>query len=56
MALTDYELTRYELREAEGLCHGTWTEIQRLRRYIPALQKLLRENGIEYPPEEEFWE
>ncbi|MDU5223028.1 MAG: mobility-associated LCxxNW protein, partial [Blautia producta] len=36
LALTDYELTRYELREAEGLCHGNWTEIQRLRRYIPA--------------------
>ncbi|WP_334303662.1 mobility-associated LCxxNW protein [Blautia producta] len=49
-------MTRYELREAEGLCHDNWTEIQRLRRYIPALQKLLRENGIEYPPEEEFCE
>ena len=52
----DYELTRYELREAEELCHGNWTEIQRLCRYIPALQKLLRGNGIEYPSEEKFWE
>lgn len=52
----DYELTRYELEESEELCHGNWIEIQRLRRYIPVLQKLLQENGIEYPPEEEFWE
>lgn len=56
MKWLDYELVRCELEETEELCHGNWIEIQRLRRYIPALQKLLQENGIAYPPEEEFWE
>ena len=26
---TDYELTRYELEEANSLCHGNWIEIER---------------------------
>lgn len=45
----DYELTRFELEEAEELCHGNWIEIQRLREHINLLEKILREHGIEIP-------
>lgn len=45
----DYELTRYELEEADNLCHGNWIEIQRLYDYIDELKKILDENDIEYP-------
>lgn len=45
----DYELTRFELEEADELCHGNWIEIQRLRKHIDLLEKLLREHGIEFP-------
>lgn len=48
---TDYELTRFELEEADGLCHGNWIEIQHLREYIEFLQNTLKQNGIEIPPE-----
>lgn len=47
----DYELTRYELEEADRLCHGNWIEIQHLREYINRLQAVLNENGIEIPSE-----
>ena len=46
---TDYELTRYELEEANELCHGNWIEIQHLRNYIDRLQVLLTEHGIDIP-------
>lgn len=36
---TDYELTRYELEEANSLCHGNWIEIERQYKYIQTLQK-----------------
>lgn len=45
----DYQLTRYELEEADSLCHGNWIEIQRLYTYIDALEALLRINNIEIP-------
>lgn len=48
---TDYELIRYELEEADELCHGNWIEIQYLRNYIEQLQALLTEHGIEIPSE-----
>lgn len=48
---TDYQLTRYELEEADELCHGNWIEIERLRGYIEILQRELRDNGIPIPPE-----
>ena len=47
----DYELTRYELEEADMLCHGNWIEIQHLREYINLLQAVFTENGIEIPSE-----
>ena len=47
----DYELTRYELEEADQLCHGNWIEIRHLREYINRLQEVLTENGIEIPSE-----
>lgn len=48
---TDYELTRYELEEANNLCHGNWIEIERKYKYIQLLQNLLSEKGITYPSE-----
>lgn len=47
----DYELTRYELEEADSLCHENWIEIQHLREYIDILQNTLRINGIDVPSE-----
>lgn len=47
----DYELTRYELAEANELCHGNWIEIQHLREYIDVLKATLAEHGIEIPAE-----
>ena len=31
---TDYIATRYELEEANTLCHGNWIEIERKNEYI----------------------
>ena len=46
---TDYELNRYELEEADELCHCNQIEIQKLNDYIELLQSLLDKNEIEYP-------
>ncbi len=46
---TDYELTRYELEEADSLYHCNQIEIQKLNDYIELLQSLLDKNEIEYP-------
>lgn len=46
---TDYELTRYELEEADELCHCNQIEIQKPNDYIELLQSLLDKNEIEYP-------
>lgn len=46
---TDYELTRYELEEADELYHCNQVEIQKLNDYIELLQSLLDKNEIEYP-------
>lgn len=48
---SDYELTRFELEEADELCHGNWIEIQHQREYIELLQKTLEQHGIEVPSE-----
>lgn len=45
----DYENTRHELEEANELCHGNWIEIEHQREYL--LQEILRQNGIDIPPE-----
>ena len=45
---TDYELTCYELEEANSLCHGNWIEIERQYKYIQTLQKILSDNDIPY--------
>lgn len=50
---TDYELARHELEEANELCHGNWIEIERQREYIDLLQDMLRQSGIDIPPEYE---
>ncbi len=48
---SDYELTRFELEEADELCHGNWIEIQHQREYIKLLQRTLEHYGIEVPSE-----
>ena len=48
---TDYKLTRFELHEADELCHGNWIEIQHPRNRVGLLEKLLQEAGINFPPE-----
>ena len=47
--MNDYELTRYELDEADELCHCNQIEIQNLNAYIELLHSLLQQNGIDYP-------
>ena len=42
-------MTRYELEEADELCHCNQIEIQKLNDYIELLQSLLDKNEIEYP-------
>lgn len=36
---TDYEVTRYELSEANALCHENWNEIQHKEKYIKLFWK-----------------
>lgn len=43
----DYQLTRFELEEAEETCHGNWIEIQRLQGRVDQLEHLLEQAGIE---------
>lgn len=51
---SDYELTCYELEEANSLCHGNWIEIERQYKYIQTLQKILSDNDIPHPNEYDF--
>ena len=48
---TDYQLTLFELKEADETCHGNWIEIQRLYARIDALEALLKDAGISIPDE-----
>ena len=48
---TDYQLTRFELEEAEETCHGNWIEIQHLQVRGDQLEHLLEQAGIEIPDE-----
>lgn len=45
----DYVLARYELEEADQLCHGNWIEVERKYAYIQLLEKTLLANGIKIP-------
>lgn len=47
----DYQLTCFELEEAEETCHGNWIEIQRLQGRVDQLEHLLEQAGIEIPDE-----
>ena len=44
---TDYELTKFELEEADALCHRNWIEIHRLYKKIDMLETLLKDACIE---------
>ena len=48
---TDYEITRYELEEANEVCQSNWIEIQHQREYINLLQKTLKQHGFDIPSE-----
>jgi len=48
---TDYEVTHFELEEADALCHGNWIEIQHMQDRINQLEERLRQSGIDIPPE-----
>lgn len=45
----DYQLTLFELEEADETCHGNWIEIQRLQTRVDQLEHLLQQAGIEIP-------
>ena len=45
----DYQLMMQEIEEADELCHGNWIEIEKQYNYILELQKILDDNGIDYP-------
>lgn len=47
----DYQLTLFELEEADETCHGNWIEIQRLQARVDQLKYLLKQAGIEIPDE-----
>ena len=51
MNWTDYITTRYELEEANTLCHDNWIEIERKNEYIQQFQALLDKYNILYPDE-----
>ena len=49
---TDYQLALCELEEADELCHGNWIEIQQLHDRVELLENILKQAGINPPPEE----
>lgn len=46
---SDYEITRFELEEADELCHGNWIEIQSLQDRVQELEELLAKHNIPLP-------
>ena len=50
---TDYEITRYQLEEADELCHGNWIEIESLQKRVDFLKAILEKNGIPIPDGED---
>lgn len=44
----DYTLTRFELEEANDLCHSNWIEISKLKEKIEILENLLVSYQINY--------
>jgi hypothetical protein len=50
---TDYEITRYQLEEADELCHGNWIVIESLQKRVDFLKALLEKNGIPIPDGED---
>lgn len=50
---TDYEITRYQLEEADELCHGNWIEIESLQKRVDFLKALLEKNDIPIPDVED---
>ncbi len=46
---TDYQVTRYELEEADELCNNNQTEIASLHKRVDQLEQVLLEHGIIIP-------
>ena len=53
LKLTDYQVTRYELEEADELCHCNQLELASLRKRVAQLEQLLVNHGIPIPNESE---
>lgn len=47
----EYQIALWSLEEAEELSHGNWIEIQHLRSRIDLLEEILKNAGINVPPE-----
>lgn len=52
---TDYQIARYELEEADELCHGLQLQIEHLEKQVQLLERHLTENGIPIPESEYDW-
>lgn len=48
---TDYQVTRYELEEADELCHCNQLGLTSLRKRVAQLEQLLVDHGISIPDE-----
>lgn len=46
---TDCEVARFELEEADELCHANWIEIQHLQERVTMLKELLQKSRIDVP-------
>jgi len=48
---TDYQVTRYELEEADELCHYNQLELASLQKRVAQLEQSLVDHGISFPDE-----
>lgn len=50
---TVYQISRYELEEADELCHCNQLELASLQKRVTRLEQLLVDHGISIPDESE---
>lgn len=48
---TDYQVTRYELEEADELCHYNQLELASPQKRVAQLEQSLVDHGISFPDE-----
>lgn len=49
---TDYQVTRYELEEADEFFHQLQEELSYMKNRVSLLEDLLKDNGIPFPESE----